>query len=189
MTALSFIQAPAARQVGLVMTRTNHELMAFDTETNQLHHLNPLATAVWARLDGTQTVGDIATAVSAELDEDVSPEAIVESLRLLSNAGLLQTAWVAAQGLGSRSSRRTLLRRATVAGAVAVPVIASITAPSAAMANSVNDVCGAPCVQGAQGQDNVCKGQCSQCNANTEPQYVNTCCHPSSANAYCWSTS
>lgn len=132
MPALSLTQTPAARQIGLVMTRTDHELMVYNTDTNELHHLNLLATAVWSRLDGSQTVGELATAVSAELGDDVSPEAVAESLRLLSNAGLLASSWATER----QGSRRAFLRRAAVTGAIAVPAVMSITAPSAMAATS-----------------------------------------------------
>lgn len=180
MTSHNDSQLPRARQLGLVMTRTDNEMMVFDTETNELHHLNPLATAVWAQLDGTQSITAVTASVSAALDESISTESVTESVRLLATAGLLDGPWAA--GTVANGSRRAFLRRAAVVGAASVPVVMSITAPSAAMA-ATGDTCGHPCVIGDS--DNVCNSKCSQCNVN--PAGPTVCCNPGQDKEWCWS--
>jgi hypothetical protein len=105
-------------------------MMVLDVETNQLHHLNPLATAVWAELDAPQTIPAIAANVSEMLGEFVSNELVVESVRLLSAAKLLERPYLVL-GINVRKSRRAGLRPTATGGTSMIPAIVSVTVPAA----------------------------------------------------------
>jgi Coenzyme PQQ synthesis protein D (PqqD) len=108
---------PLARSAGLIVDGIGDELLVYDTSSHRAHSLNTVATAVWRACDGTRSPEQI-TAHTA-LDP--------ATVELALNSGHEST------GI----SRRTALRRITVGAAglaVALPVIRSITAPTAAMA-------------------------------------------------------
>jgi hypothetical protein len=120
---------PRAREDGLVIEAIGDELLVYDTGTSRAHSLNASAAAVFQACDGTRPVEEIGQATGLDAD------AVALALADLGKSGLL----AAYTEPSERVSRRTVIRRLAVAGAgigVAVPVIRSIVAPSAAMAGS-----------------------------------------------------
>ena len=123
---------PLAR-TDLIVDRIGDELLVYDSRSSRAHSLNVVSAAVWKACDGRRSSEQIAlltgldlTAVELALDSLAEVELITGHQR----TGI---------------SRRTVLRRATVGAAgiaIALPVIRSITAPSAAMAaTGANDTC------------------------------------------------
>ncbi len=116
------IQAkPQRRSDGLVFEQLDDGAVIYDTETKQAHSLDPIATSVLHAADGEHTPAEIAGRVALD-------EATVDAvLAQLGARGLL----VPATGL----SRRAMLKRAGVVGAVAAiaaPVIETVVIPTAA---------------------------------------------------------
>jgi hypothetical protein len=129
-------RVPAARADGLIVTRSHEEVLVYDTGAHHIHHLNHLSAAVWRLCDGQRTVGDLARLAQIEVDGVVTVESVELTLTKLSTANLLDGE-IGAGPRGTRQSRRAFLRRSAIAGAVAVPVVISISAPQAAAATSV----------------------------------------------------
>jgi len=129
----SLSPAPAARIDGLVITETRDEMLVYDMRHHHIHHLNPVSREIWRLCDGTRTVAEIAR--QANVAGVVDDAAVRLALTKLAAADLLEGE-LDRSLKGGRQSRRAFARRAAVAGAVAVPVIVSITAPSAAAASS-----------------------------------------------------
>jgi hypothetical protein len=124
---------PLARSRELIVDNIGDELLVYDTSTNRAHSLNRNAAAVWKACDGTRNTEDIAANTGLDL------AAVELALDNLADIELIS----GHQRTGI--SRRTALRRITVGAAglaVALPVIRSITAPTAAMA--VSTTCTAP---------------------------------------------
>jgi coenzyme PQQ synthesis protein D (PqqD) len=116
---------PSARSADLIVDGIGDELLVYDTTTNRAHALNSDAAAVWKACNGTRSAEEIAAATG------LSPAAVELALDNLLDIDLITDH--ARTGI----SRRAALRRITLttAGlAVALPVIRSITAPTAAMA-------------------------------------------------------
>jgi hypothetical protein len=107
--------------------------------------LNPTAAAIWAKLDGTATLASLCAALT--LEERV----VLAGLEQLSEAGLL----LGPLPVQTTMKRREMLKTIGKIAAVA-PLVASITAPTPAMAAS--------CV----GKGSACTGGGSQ----------GTCCAP-----------
>lgn len=129
---------PLSRQDGLFVQNLDKEIVLLDTRTNQAQLLNPTAAAVWQRCDGQTTVPAIATRLTAELGMPVNETLVWYSLDLLTKKGLLiQDA--ARSANNRRMTRRDFLQAGLVGGAVVLPVILSLTAPTAAHAAS--DTC------------------------------------------------
>ena len=144
------LRVPKARVDGLIVTRSNDEVLVYDTGSHHIHHLNHFSAVVWRLCDGQRTVAGLVRQAQYEVDGVVPAESVRLALVKLGAANLLDRE----TGLDLRDlgqSRRAFLRRSAIAGAIAVPVVASISAPHAAAATSV---CLSP----------------SQCNASTVGQ-------------------
>lgn len=126
---------PVARSDGLIVTGSNDEVLVYDTETHHIHHLNHLAAVVWQLCDGQRTVTDLASRAQVDVDGPVTAESIRLALAKLGAANLLDGNPGISLG-GTGQSRRAFLRRSAFAGAVALPMIVSVSAPQAAAAAS-----------------------------------------------------
>jgi len=157
---------PVARSADLVTTESGTDVLVYDQRTHHIHHLNPTTTAVWHACDGERSVAGITTVTGA-------PDELVRlALAQLADAELLAGP-LAPAVLPAGQSRRRFLKRA--AGAVAVPVLVSVTAPTAAQAASL---CGRQCVLLAsfcgESTDN-----CTTCvQFNPDPNYLFGRCEP-----------
>lgn len=138
---------PAARVENLVTTTSRDEVLVYDQDRHHIHHLNPTAAAVWNLCNGRRTVSEVAQA--AGVDED----AVRLALRKLEDANLLDGP-LEAGVRGSTQSRRSFMKKAAVAG-VAVPMIASISAPAASASHSRCLSSGTPC-----GSVGACNSSC-----------------------------
>ncbi len=127
---------PRARQARLLTREIGDELAVYDEDRDRLHVLNRTAALVWRHCDGQRTVADLAALVSRELGSPAGEHVVWLALARLQRAHLLE-ARVAAPGVAS-ASRRALLRGAaqTAAGALLLPSVTSLTAPTAALAQS-----------------------------------------------------
>jgi hypothetical protein len=127
---------PMARQTGLVVQDMPDEVLVYDLDSNKAHCLNQSAAMVWKSCDGTNSVADIVRQFDGKVTEDFVWLAIDQ----LSENGLLANE-IAPRFKGQ--SRRQVLKTIGLASMVALPVIASIVAPSNAL-GAVNCRCTGP---------------------------------------------
>ena len=120
---------PLARTQNLVTSESDSDLLVYDHDTQQIHHLNASSVAVWTQCDGSRTDGDIAVSLGLSL------ETVHIALGSLAQANLLAGP-IPSNLVAPGRSRRSFLRKAAIAGGVALPTIVSITAPQAAAAYS-----------------------------------------------------
>lgn len=135
-------RVPARRVIGLAVTETADEVLIYDTERHHIHHLNATTSAVWRVCDGTRDVAALARLASAHLGQTLDETTARLALTKLDDAHLL-AAPLPTELRAARLSRRTFMHRAAIAGAIAVPAIASTTAATAAATASVT--CGGQC--------------------------------------------
>ena len=128
------------------------ELLIYDLDRDQAHCLNQTAALVWKHCDGQTTVPELTRLLGQELPAVTDEEVVWLALNQLDRFHLLQGR-VTRTGERPRLSRRELVRKAGLAAAVALPMITSIIAPTAAQA-------GSPC-GGACGPGNTCPGTCT----------------------------
>jgi hypothetical protein len=145
---------PMARTQGLAVEELDGELLIYDLDRDKAHALNPESALVWRSCDGQRSVEEIAAIVAPDADPVARLEIVWLALKQLDQRRLL---------LGSRDappdvSRRDLMRKAAMTGAVvlAIPVVRSIVAPTAAQAASCLPP-GSPCTTTVQ----CCSGLCS----------------------------
>ena len=140
---------PAARRDDLVVQETDDEVLVYDLRSNKASCLNSTAALVWSQCDGTRSLDEITEAVSTGAKEEVSTDLIRLALSQLSKGRLLEGNY-ALEDCTDRISRRELIKRIGLTSTIALPVVASMVAPSAVQAQT--------CV----GNDGVCttSGQC-----------------------------
>ena len=145
---------PRARTHGLIVQELDDETLVYDQQRHRAHCLNITSSLVWKSCDGTRTVREIATHLSAEMNVLVSDEIVVVAVDKLASRHLMAEA----ERLTGRSgpTRREVLRRIGIGVAVAIPVITSIVSPHAAQAATCLPS-GATCSTSAQ----CCSGVCN----------------------------
>jgi Coenzyme PQQ synthesis protein D (PqqD) len=127
------------------------ELLVYDQQRNVGHCLNPAAAAAWKLCDGKKSTSEVAEILTRQLSTPVSESVVHVALDELSKAGLL----VDAEHHVRRTSRRDAIRAIGIAGAIALPLVTSLVAPTPARAASCLPN-GKPCVSGVQ----CCSGKC-----------------------------
>jgi hypothetical protein len=139
-------EQPRARTSDLVIKGVGDELLVYDLARHRAHSLNRVAAAVWRACDGTRGLGALGVAAAGDSGQPVPVEAVRYALQALGRARLLEGP-VEEEGL----TRRQVMARLGTAAAVALPIVTTIIAPTAAQAQSVtcknqND----PCVSTAE---------------------------------------
>jgi Coenzyme PQQ synthesis protein D (PqqD) len=151
---------PEARREGLVVQELSDEVLVYDRERNKAHCLNRTAALVWSHCDGNSSVAEMARAIEEETNEPVDDDLIWLGVEQLSKTHLLQeNAMMPEHKTGL--SRREVIRRIGLAAAVALPVVTSIVAPTAAQAaNCIPS--GQACTTAAQCCSQLCPaGTCT----------------------------
>jgi hypothetical protein len=120
---------PLARRNGLVVKTVGDEVLVYDLERARAHSLDALAAAIWRQCDGRRPVAALAAAVRAETGAPVTAAAVEYGLAALGRARLL-----AGERPVPGPTRRQVLAR--IGTAAAIPLVLSITAPTAAQAQS-----------------------------------------------------
>jgi hypothetical protein len=129
------------REEGLIVREVDGETLVYDRRRHKAHCLNRAAALVWRQCDGTTSVADLAKLLHEHLQIPADEAVVWLALDRLARAHLLAERVERAEP--ERFSRRDLARKLGIA-TVAVPVVMTILAPTAAAAASP---CGgrAPC--------------------------------------------
>lgn len=126
---------PLAREEKLIKRHVESELIVYDSATAKAHCLNATAARVWQACDGRTSVAGIAGVMSAEMQANVGEHTVWQALAQLEKADLLQEPVVPPE-LAQQLARREAVRTLAFASVVAVPLVASIVAPTPAQAAS-----------------------------------------------------
>lgn len=125
---------PLARTDQLVIQELPDEVLVYDLERHKAHCLNKASAAVWKRCDGRTTVAEMTRRLESELAAPVDDDVVWLALGQLRKFHLLEEG-ERRQTPTPQVSRRDLVRKYLPA-ALALPVIISIAAPTAAQASS-----------------------------------------------------
>jgi hypothetical protein len=126
-------QVPVARKEGLVVQETTEEVLVYDLVSNKAHCLNQTAAFVWKSCDGNNSISEITKLFEKESGAVVHEDLIWLAIDQLSDKNLLE-AEVAAEFGGS--TRREVIKKIGLATVVALPIVASLTAPTSALAST-----------------------------------------------------
>lgn len=121
---------PMARQNGLVVQEMPDEVLVYDLDTNKAHCLNQSAALVWKSCDGSNSVADIVRQFDSTGGGKVTEDFVWLAIDQLNENNLLDGK-IAPRFAGQ--SRRQVLKTIGLASMVALPVIASLVAPSTAL--------------------------------------------------------
>ncbi|HRH44469.1 MAG TPA: PqqD family protein [Pyrinomonadaceae bacterium] len=130
---------PKSRQENIVMQETNDETLIYDLQTNKAFLLNQTSAFVWNQCDGQKDVQQIAAALARKNQQPINKEIIWLAIDELERNSLLTETAKSASPL-HELSRRELVKRVGLTTMMALPVISSLVAPTAANAASVGCV-------------------------------------------------
>ena len=135
---------PAARYEGIICKQVDGELLIYYLDRNKAHCLNSTAAFVWQHCDGQTSLGELARAVNTAMETSFGETVIEIALAQLGRDHLLcETPKEVVADL----SRRALVRRLGLS-AVLLPLITTITAPTALAATSNCVPSGGACTDG-----------------------------------------
>lgn len=160
---------PTARQKNLVVQDFENEVLIYDLGSNKAFCLNQTSALVWQFSNGRNSVADIADLMSKKMKILVSEEVVWLALDQLKKDNLLENYEefdINFNGL----TRRQVIKKVGLASMIALPLVSSVVAPSAAMAQS-----GPPCAAPGTIAPNFCSNSDAACNANLRLFGI-TCC-------------
>jgi hypothetical protein len=127
---------PKGRENDIVVQELKGEVLLFDLNTNKAYCLNQTSALVWNLCDGESSVSDISRKLSQQLKQPVTEDLVWLAVDGLKKDDLLEHSeelTIRFDGL----SRREVIRKVGFASMIALPVIASLVTPTAAMAQSL----------------------------------------------------
>lgn len=156
-------QFPTARTNGLVVQEVPQEVLVYDLESDKAHCLNQTAAMVWKACDGKTSVSEIAGIIGAQTGNAVSDDLVWLAIDQLNEHRLLETE-IRSRFAGE--SRRQVLKKIGMASMVALPIIASLAAPTSILASTS---CLCPQGPGALGDSQCLPQPCLTdfCNTNS----------------------
>src|SRR5256885_5979019 len=148
---------PLARKQDLLVRELPNEVLVYDQERDRAHCLNETAAFVWKRCDGRNTTRDIASLLSKKVNSTVDEKFIWLALDQLAENDLLTRRPAQPPSLVG-INRRHMMRVLGLTAVVAIPLVTSIVAPTAAQAATCKPA-GQPCASGPQCCSNVCNAK------------------------------
>lgn len=144
---------PRARKAHLITKEVADELIVYDRESDRVHCLNSTAAFVWTHCDGRTSVARLGRLLEAEIKAPVEDAIVVYALAQLTKLKLLDEPY--AEIAPKQALSRRAVVRLGVVGALTVPFISSIIAPTAAQAASCLPS-GATCLSDSSCCSNSC---------------------------------
>ncbi len=132
---------PRARKDGLVIKDLHGETLVYDLERDEAHCLNQTAALVWKRCDGKTTVAKMADLLEQQLGTSGDVDIVWLAIKQLQRFDLIEDDGNVSAAAPSVSRRNLVLKYAPAA--LVLPVIMSISAPTAASA-ATNPACATP---------------------------------------------
>lgn len=128
---------PVARKEDLVIQELQDEILVFDIKTSKAHCLNTTASAVWKYCDGNNTISDISELFKIQTGANVPDNLIWLAIDQLNERELLEEKF---ESKFAGQNRREVLKKIGLVTVIALPIVASITAPTAALAVACSGV-------------------------------------------------
>lgn len=153
---------PTARRDDLIVREFADELLIYDKSREQAHCLNRTAALIWKQCDGRTSVDEISRRLANEMQSEAAPNerAVWYALKQFKRDHLLEETLEIPVGLlrsvRSGLNRRQVMRALGLTAVVAIPLVTSMIAPTAAQAVTCRGP-GAACTTSAQ----CCNGVCS----------------------------
>ena len=128
------IKLPSMRTANLVVKELSNEILIYDLEKNKAFCLNETARLIMDECDGVKSIDEAAESLNRKLKAGISEEMIWMVIEQLKNANFIKQEYeIPVQT--TRVTRRKILQSAATLG-IALPIITSLVAPTAAHAQS-----------------------------------------------------
>src|SRR5947209_6661186 len=152
---------PRARKDDLLVKELSDETLVYDLDRDEAHCLNRTAALVWKRCDGKTTVSKMISLLQQELGSAVDEDLVWLTVTQLRRFRLIEND---ESTFIPRVSRRDLVLKYAPA-ALALPVILSIRAPTAAQAATTPPN---PCIANPRAEGCPCQSDadCDSANCN-----------------------
>jgi len=149
------INLPKANTENLVVQNSGLETLIYDLLSNKAFCLNQTSSAVWQLCDGDRPISQISSEMSKRLKTPVSEDLIWLAIDQLGKNDLIENAPDFAPKTGDLP-RREAIRKIGFSSLIALPIISSLVAPTAAQAQSCLPI------------SNLNPGGISACSSNSE---------------------
>ena len=133
-------EAPSRVLLHLSIQQAGTETLVYDERRHKAFCLNRSSSAIWNLADGEHTIAEIGALASLQLETSVTEEFVLFALEDLRREGLIEPS--ATTEVVPAVSRRAMLQKLGVGGAMLLPAVAAILAPTAAQAQSGCFDCG-----------------------------------------------
>jgi len=145
---------PIARKNDIVVQELKDETLIYDLKTNRAYCLNETSALVWQLCDGRRTTSEISDELSVRLKALVTEEFVWLAIGQLDKDGLLDGE---IENPFGGLTRREVIRKVGFASVVGLPMVSSMVAPRASMAQSgLLANCDGPCTAGSQCFSGIC---------------------------------
>lgn len=124
-------QNPLARKDGLVIQEMPDEVLVYDLNANKAHCLNKTASIIWRACDGKNSIAEINQLLEKEFGAAAGEDLVWLAIDQL-NADKLLEEEVVTKFAGL--SRREAIKKVGLASMVALPIVASLVAPTSVLA-------------------------------------------------------
>lgn len=126
---------PLSRKENIVIQELSDEILIYDLNKNKALCLNKTSASIWHQCDGTKSVTEISQILANELKTSISEDIVWLALNQFKKNDLL------AENIEfvtpfDEFNRREIVKRIGFASMIALPMIASVVAPSAIHAAS-----------------------------------------------------
>ena len=132
---------PLARKDDLVIQEVGGEILVYDLRTNKAICLNQTSALVWQNCDGKKDTIQIAEDMEKKLGSSVNEDLVWFAVKRLENEKLLDNK-VNIDNRFEGLSRREVVKKIGLSALIAIPVIAAMTTPVSAGANTCAGMCG-----------------------------------------------
>jgi hypothetical protein len=126
---------PRARTENLLVEELAGEVLVYDLENDRAHCLNRTASLIWKNCDGVKRLEELISILENEFTIPVDEAVVWLALKQLKKFRLLQNESVLPAAF-ARVSRRDLMRK-YLPMALALPLITTISTPTAAQTGSL----------------------------------------------------
>lgn len=176
-----------ARSENIVVQSFENETLVYDLSINKAYLLNETVAFIWENLDGQTDTADLSRKLSEKTKQSVSEEFVWLAIDELKRDNLLEKADKVKSPI-ALMDRREVIKRAGLTTMIALPLVSSIVAPTAANAASAClttgvygfdavTICGSP--GNSACEVNYCTAQC--CNGRNAVTFST----PTQPNFYC----
>ena len=140
---------PVRRKDDIIVQELNGEVLIYDLKANKAVCLNETSSLVWDACDGNQSVSEISQAIGKKLNSPANEDIVWLALDQLKKEKLIANgAEVVSKFDGM--SRREVIRKVGLGTMIALPLVTSLLAPTAANAQST---CAGACTCTITGMD------------------------------------